>query len=66
MCDNIVNTFLFVLDFVPDQYTTQELCHKVVSEYYFMLEYCHDKCKTQEMRDEAVNSGLLTLKLVPD
>ena len=37
------------LEFVPDQYKTQEMCDKAVFKNLFMLKYCHDKYKTQKI-----------------
>ena len=33
---------------------------------HFMLKYCLDRCKAQEISDKAVDSFLLTLKLVSE
>ena len=32
MCDKAVDTYLFVIASVPDQYKTQEICEEVVSK----------------------------------
>ena len=39
MCDEAVNTYHFVFDFVPVWYKTQEICDRVVSEDPFMIKY---------------------------
>ena len=39
---------------------------RVVSEDSFFIVYCPDQYKTQKMFDEAVDSFLETLKLIPD
>ena len=37
---------VFVLDFILDKYTTQEIkCNKVVCEEPVVLKYCLDPCK---------------------
>ena len=47
-----VDTCLFILDYVPDYYKTQEIREKAVSKEP-MLKYCLDTYKTQKTRDEA-------------
>ena len=42
------------------------MCDKVVSKDLFMIKNCSDKFKTQEICDKAVDSHLLTFKLVTD
>ena len=47
MCDNVIDTCLFVFDSVLDQYMTYlEICEKVVFKEPFMLKYCLDRYKT--------------------
>ena len=57
---------VFLFDFIPDQYRTQEKCGIVVSEDPSLIVYCLDKYKTQRTCDEAVNDSLSALKHVSD
>ena len=57
---------LFVFDFIPDWYKTQEICEKGASEDPFLIVYCSDRYKTQRMCDDAVDDSLAALKFVPD
>ena len=38
-----VNDYPNSLEFVPDQYKTQEICDKAISENHLKLKYCSDK-----------------------
>ena len=64
MCDKVLDTFLFVFNFVPDQYKTQEICDKVISQEPFILKQCLDKCKFQEVHDKAVDAFWTMLLIV--
>ena len=64
MCDTAVNRSIFVLDFILNQYKTQERCGRVVSEESFLIVYCPDKHLTQRMCDEAVDDPLAALRLI--
>ena len=46
------------MQFILDQYKTQEMCYKVVFKEPFMLKYCLNRYKTQEMCDKAVDAFL--------
>ena len=45
---------IFVFDFIPHWYSTQEMCDRVVSEDPFLIAYFPHKYKTQRMCDETV------------
>ena len=66
MCDEAVDTCLFVFDFVPDWYKTQEICDcdKVALKASFMLKYYRDRYKNKQMCGKAVHTFLPTLKFV--
>ena len=46
-----------MLEYVPDQYKTQEMCDKVVKENPWMLEHVPDQFVTQKMCNEAVKKS---------
>ena len=48
---------VFLLDFTPYWYTSQEMCDRVISKDHFLIIYCPDKYKTQKMCDEAVDDS---------
>ena len=49
MCKKAIDTYPSAIQFVPDQYKTQEMSDKVISKESFMLNYCLDRYNTQEM-----------------
>ena len=53
MCEKVVYTCPFILDFIPNCYKTQEMCKKAVSKEPFMLKYCLDKYKSHKVCKEA-------------
>ena len=55
-----------MLEYVPDQYKTQEMCNETVEKSPRMLKYVPDLFVTQEMCNEAVQSDPWMLKYVPD
>ena len=64
MWEKAAQRCFFVINFIPNQYKSQEICDRVVSEDPFFVVYCPDKYKTQRMYDEAVDDSLAALKLV--
>ena len=63
MCNNVVGTYPSGTQFVVECYNA---VIKLFEKKKIMLKYCPDKYKTQKRCDEAINSHLLILKLVPD
>ena len=56
MCNKAVDDYAHALEFVPDQYKTQEMCIKAVDHYPSTIKYFPDQYKTQEMCIRAVNT----------
>ena len=66
MCNEAVQSDLWVLEHVPDQYKTLKMCNEVVEKNLWMLEHVPYQYKTQEMCNEAVEKRPEMLKHVPD
>ena len=66
MHDKAVDDNPNALEFVHDQYKTQEMCDKIISDNPFLLRYVPDQYKTQQMCDKAADDYLAALKFVPD
>ena len=54
-----VDNHAHALEFVPDQYKTQEMCIKAVDNYPSTIKYVPDQYKTQEMCIRAVKILIL-------
>ena len=65
MCEKVVDTCPFLLDYVLYCSKTQDMCKKAVFKEPFMLKYCLDIYKTQEVCKKAVDACLPLLKFVP-
>ena len=48
MCDKAVDDNVSVLEFVPDQYKTQEMCIKAVDDYTNILELVPDRLRLKK------------------
>ena len=51
MCDKAVNTYPSTIEYVPDQFKSQEMCDKAVNKCFFAFDSIPDWYKTQEMFD---------------
>ena len=62
MCSKAADTYPSAIEYVSDQFKTQEMCDKAVGQYktqkirdkiishgLFKLKCCHDRCKTQKL-----------------
>ena len=57
ICEKIVEKAPWMLEYVPEQFKTQEMCDKALEETpYYMLGHVPDQFKTQEMCDEVIRS----------
>ena len=56
----------FVIEYILNQYITQEMCNSIISENPFSARYVSDQCKGQQMCDKSVDDCLATLKFFPD
>ena len=54
------------MEYVLNQYKTQEMCEIPVGGWAFALKYVSHKCNTQKMSNEAVEEEHLLLEVVPD
>ena len=66
MCNRAVQSYPWVLKYVPDQYKTQEMCNEAVEKNAWMLEHVPDQFVTQKMCNEAVKKSPWVLEHVPD
>ena len=55
-----------VLEYVPDQFVTQEMCNEAAQSDPWVLEHVPDQYKTQKMCNEAVQSNPEMLEHVSD
>ena len=55
-----------ILEFIPDNFKTQEMCIKVAEENPWTLRCVPDRINTQGMCERAVESEPYTLAYVPD
>ena len=65
MCDKAVDDYADVLDFVPDQYKTQEMCDKAVDDCH-TLEFVSDQYRSSKMCDKIVSDNSFKLKYCND
>ena len=54
------------MEYVLNQYKTQEMCEIPVGGWAFALKYVSHKCNTQKMSNEAEEEEHLLLEVVPD
>ena len=54
------------MEYVLNQYKTQEMCEIFVGGWTFALKYVFHKCNTQKMSNEAEEEEHLLLEVVPD
>ena len=66
MCDKAVNTHSSTIEYVPDQFKTQEKFDKIISDDPFKLKFCYLKYKSQDICNKAVDDFLPAVKFVPD
>ena len=66
MCDKAVELYPWMLEYVPDQFKTQEMCNKAVEKDPGMLRYVLDRFITQEMCNKVVEKYSIILTCVPD
>ena len=53
MCDKDVNTHPPTIEYVPDQFKTQEMCDKAIDKFVF--DSVPDRQQTQEICDKIVS-----------
>ena len=56
MCKHAVKKLPFVIRYVPDRHTTQQICDKAIFENGGTLKSVPDCCKNQEMCNEVVDN----------
>ena len=56
MCKRAVKKLPFVIRYVPDRYTTQQICDKAIFENGGTLKSVPDCYKNQEMCNEVVDN----------
>ena len=65
MCDKAVDDDPNALEFIPDQYKTQEMCDKAVDDYSVAIEFVPDRYKSKEMCDKIISENPFMLKYCP-
>ena len=63
MCNEAVDSYPRILEFVPECCKTQKMCDKTVDTHPTTIKFVPDRCKTQEMCYRAVHRFFLYLIL---
>ena len=61
-----VNTFSSTIEYIPDQFKTQEICDKALDKCLFVFYSVPNQYKTQEMGDKIVSDNPFKLKYCND
>ena len=48
MCNKVITQHPLCLEYVPDQYKSQEMCNKVITQHPLCLEYVPDQYKSKK------------------
>ena len=60
MCDKAVNTYPSAIEFIYDQFKTQEMYDKAVDTRSFVFDSVYDRFITQELCDKVASENPLS------